>query len=83
MLRGERRRQRGANGQTGRASMSLNENEVDALLFMSETFGAKCSRMMPARGADFVKVHRKLESMRDSIQAAQAAKRSVEGEDAQ
>lgn len=75
-------RTRGIVNQNTRASTSLSETEVDAGLFMMETFQAKCERMMPQRLAAFRKLRAKLEGMRVSIAKAKAANNSTPNSEA-
>jgi hypothetical protein len=79
-------RTRGDTRQAARASMSLNEQEVDAFLYMVarlEAFQARGALVPPKHDAAFKNVVAKFISMRGSITAAQASKRAMDSEAAQ
>lgn len=79
-------RARGPRSVASRASMSLNEHEIEAVLYMVarlDAFQARSALVPPKHEAAFKKVVGKFISMRGSITAAKAAKRSAESEAAQ
>jgi len=81
-----KRRVNGTGMAPSRASMSLNEQEVDALLYVMarlETFSQRAAIVPLKHEKAYASVREKFMTARGSITAAMAAKRAREGEAAQ
>ncbi len=76
-------RPRGHHSNPNRASMSLNEQEVESMLSLFARLDVAPASIRSGIGANINKVRAKLISMRDSIRAAQIAKHALEGQAAQ